>query len=295
MANQPALRPPLRYDVFVAPEKPFTAPPPHVGDPPAWDPTTATLIFGERDAVLVDALCTVREATALADWVALHDRQLTTIYITHCHFDHWLGLSVLLERFPQARAVATAGTVQLMRAAVQQSDRYRALLPGQIADTIALAEALAEQQFELEGLPLQVIETGHTDAGDSTALYAPDLGLIVSGDVAYNHCHMYVGDTTAASRAEWIAALDHLATLDPAAVVTGHKDPTCGNPPSVLAESRGYLEAYGRLREAGVGGRELFEAMVNRYPNWISRQQFLLLGFGGTGHERSGGERARNG
>ena len=293
MANLPAHRPPLQYDVFVAPEKPFVAPAPHVGDPPAWDPTTATLIFGERDAVLVDALCTVREATALADWVALHDRRLSTIYITHGHFDHWLGLSVLLERFPQAQAVATAGTVRLMRTGAQQSERYRALFPGQIADTLALAEPLDAQQFELEGLPLQVIETGHTDAVDSTALYVPDLRLIISGDVVYNHCHMFVGDTTAASREEWIAALDQLAALEPAAVVTGHKDPTCGNPPSVLDESRGYLDVYGQLRKAGLRDQELFEAMVSRYPDWVSRQQFLLLGFGGTGDERSGSERAR--
>jgi glyoxylase-like metal-dependent hydrolase (beta-lactamase superfamily II) len=99
----PTNRPLLRYDVFVAPEKPFTAPPPRVGDPPAWDPTTSTLIFGARDAVLVDALMTVREATALADWVALHERRITTIYITHCHGDHHLGLSVVLDRFPHTR------------------------------------------------------------------------------------------------------------------------------------------------------------------------------------------------
>jgi glyoxylase-like metal-dependent hydrolase (beta-lactamase superfamily II) len=111
----PANRAPLSYDVFVAPEKRFTTPPPRVGDPPAWDPTTSTLIFGARDAVLVDPLMTVREATALADWVALHDRQLTTIYITHGHGDHYLGLSVVLGRFPHARAVATAGTAEQMR------------------------------------------------------------------------------------------------------------------------------------------------------------------------------------
>ena len=83
----PTSRPSLSYDVFVAPEKPFAAPPPRVGDPPAWDPTTSTLIFGARDAVLVDPLMTVREATALAGWVELHDRRLTTVYITHGHSD----------------------------------------------------------------------------------------------------------------------------------------------------------------------------------------------------------------
>jgi glyoxylase-like metal-dependent hydrolase (beta-lactamase superfamily II) len=274
-------RPPLSYDVFTAPQAPFSAPPPRVGDPPAWDPKTSTLIFGARDAVLVDALMTVAEATALADWIALHQRQLTTIYITHGHADHFLGLPVLLNRFPGARAVASPGTVQQMR---EQStpqvldNRIRARFPGQIADTVTLAEPLDTGHFELEGLPLEVIETGHTDTVDTTSLHVPDLGLIVSGDVAYNHCHMFVAGTTPASRAEWTAALDKLAALNPAAVVTGHKDPTQGNPPSVLAESRGYLEHYGQLREAGLPDQDLFDAMVTRYPDWVSRQQFLILG-----------------
>jgi hypothetical protein len=89
---------------------------------------------------------------------------------------------------------------------------------------------------------------------------------------------MYLGASTADSRAEWIAALDKLAALDPAAVVTGHKDPTQGNPPSVLAESRGYIEYYGKLREAAVTDESLFDAMVSRYPDWVSRQQSLILG-----------------
>jgi len=272
-------RPPLSYDVFTAPAAPFSAPPPLVGDPPAWDPKTSTLIFGGRDAVLVDALMTVPEATALADWIILHQRVLTAIFITHGHADHYLGLSVLLDRFPDARAVASPGTVRQMRKqnTPQALDGYRARFPGQIADSITLAEPLDAGRFELEGLTLEVIETGHTDTMDSTALHVPDLGLIVSGDVAYNHCHMYVGTTTADSRAEWIAALDKLAALNPAAVVTGHKDPTQGNPPTVIAESRGYLEYYGQLREAGLPDRELFDAMVTRYPDWVSRQQFLIL------------------
>lgn len=274
----PTSRPALSYDVFVAPEKLAKAPPPRVGDPPAWDPTTSTLIFGARDAVLVDALMTVREAAALADWIELHDRRLTTIYITHGHGDHYSGLSVVLDRFPDARAVATAGTVEQMRNGSATAHPYRAWFPGQIADKIPLAEPLDADHFELEGLPLEVIETGHTDTVDSTSLYVPDLGLVVTGDVAYNHCHMYVGASTAGSRAEWIAALDKLAALHPAAVVTGHKDPTQGNPPSVLAESRDYIQYYGQLREAALTDQGLFDAMVSRYPDWVSRQQSLILG-----------------
>ena len=57
------------------------------GEPLGFDPMTSTLIFGEYDAVLVDAMTTVAEAEALADWIALHNRNLETIYITHAHFD----------------------------------------------------------------------------------------------------------------------------------------------------------------------------------------------------------------
>jgi glyoxylase-like metal-dependent hydrolase (beta-lactamase superfamily II) len=274
----PASRPALSYDVFVAPSKLAKAPPPRLGDPPAWDPTTSTLIFGAHDAILVDALMTVREATALADWIELHDRRLTTIYITHGHGDHYSGLSVVLDRFPDARAVATAGTVEQMRSGSATAHPYSAWFPGQIADTITLAEPLDADRFELEGFPLEVIQTGHTDTVHSTSLYVPDLGLVVCGDVAYNHCHMYVGATTAETRTEWIAGIDKLAALNPAAVVTGHKDPTQGNPPSVLAESRDYIEYYGRLRESALTDQDLFDAMVNRYPAWVSRQQFLILG-----------------
>ena len=275
-------KPSLKYDVFVAPAAPFRAPPARVAnsEPPAWDPKTATLIFGERDAVLVDALATIREATALADWIDLHDRRLTTIYITHGHGDHYLGLSVLLDHFPSARAVATAGTVAMMQqgaTAHTLSETFRKWFPEQISDRIVLAEPLGSPELVLEGRPLVAIETGHTDLPRSTSLHVPDLGLIVSGDVAYNRCHMFVGQSTAESRAEWIAALDRLAALRPTAVVTGHKDPIQGNPPAAIDESRAYLEFYDKQRKAGLDDQELFDAVVNRFPDWVSRQEFLIL------------------
>ena len=75
----------------------------------------STLIYGKRDAVLVDAYMTVKQADALVDWVAASGKNLTTIYITHGHGDHWFGIGALLERFPNARAVATPNVVKVMR------------------------------------------------------------------------------------------------------------------------------------------------------------------------------------
>ena len=74
----------------------------------------STLIYGKQDAVLVDAYMTVKQTDALVDWVAASGKNLTTIYITHGHGDHWFGIGALLERFPNARAVATPNVVRVM-------------------------------------------------------------------------------------------------------------------------------------------------------------------------------------
>jgi len=89
----------LGLNVFTAPGKAMVGERPRpFGEALGFDPMTSTLIFGENDAVLVDAMTTVAEAEALANWVALHNRNLETIYITHAHFDHFYGLGPFPRR-----------------------------------------------------------------------------------------------------------------------------------------------------------------------------------------------------
>src|SRR5215510_11711711 len=81
----------------------------------AWVTNTATLIYGERDAVLVDTFLSAQQSKELADWVVESGKTLTTIYITHAHGDHFFGLKLLLDRFPNARALATPPAVAAIR------------------------------------------------------------------------------------------------------------------------------------------------------------------------------------
>ena len=103
----------LHWEVFVTPGIPIVTrdKPPDVRQT-YFQAMAATLIYGVRDAVLVDTFVTVTQANALADWVAARGKNLTTIYITHGHGDHWFGVATLLERFPNAKAVATPNAVR---------------------------------------------------------------------------------------------------------------------------------------------------------------------------------------
>ena len=251
------------------------------GEALGFDPITSTLIYGEYDAVLVDAMGTVAEAEALADWVDLHNRNLETIYITHAHFDHFYGLSILLDRFPGARAIATPKTVSAMQMSFTPTvERLaRQLFPGQVPANLVQPQPYEHDTFTLEGHELRIIEQGRTDSPDSTSLYVPSIGLVVAGDVVYNQCRMYVGDTTPESRKNWIAALDRLAALNPAIVVAGHKKTGAPDSPSTIQETKQYLQDFDRVQKTATSDQELFDQMTKLYPHWVANQSWLMFGF----------------
>jgi glyoxylase-like metal-dependent hydrolase (beta-lactamase superfamily II) len=276
----------LSMNVFTAPGKTMVGERPKpFGEAFGFDPITSTLIFGDYDAVLVDAMGTVAEAEALADWIALHNRNLETIYITHAHFDHFYGLSILLDRFPSARAIATPKAVNAMQqiylsAAVQRLARR--MFPGQVPTKLVAPEPYEPDTFTLEGHELRIIEQGRTDCPDSTSLYVPSIGLVVAGDVVYNQCRMYVGDTTPESRKNWIAALDRLAALNPTTVVAGHKKTGAPDSPSTIQDTKRYLQDFDRLKKTAKSDQDLFDQMTELYPHWVANQSWLMFGFPGA-------------
>jgi len=272
----------LGVNVFTAPGKAMVGERPRpFGEPLGFDPMTSTLIFGRHDAVLVDAMTTVAEAEALANWVALHHRDLRIIYITHGHGDHFYGLSVLLDRFPNARAIATPNTVEEMRKflAPPLDQIMRGSWPGQIAAKLVAAEPFEKDTFTLEGHEFRIIEQGRTDGPHTTALHVPTIDLVVAGDAVYNQCHMYVGDTTPESRKNWLASLDRLAALKPAMVVAGHKKPGAPDSPQAIEDTKRYLLDFDRLQQTAKSDEELFNQMTELYPNWVANQSWLMFGF----------------
>jgi len=272
----------LSVNVFTAPGKAMVGERPRpFGEALGFDPITSTLIFGDYDAVLVDAMMTVAEAEALADWVALHNRNLETIYITHAHFDHFYGLGILLDRFPGARAIATPKTLNAMQTSFTPPvERLaRRCFPGQIPTKLVSPEPYERDTFTLEGHDLRIIEQGHTDSADTTSLHVPSIRLIVAGDVVYNQCRMYVGDTTPESRKNWIAALDRLGALDPEIVVAGHKKPGALDSPSAIQDTKRYLQDFDRVQKTATSDQELFDQMTELYPRWVANQSWLMFGF----------------
>lgn len=261
---------PLNWDVLTIKRPGLSRDLPAGNSELMWVANSSTLVHGKRDAVLVDTFLTAEQSQTLLDWVVASGKNLTAIYITHGHGDHFFGLAPLLERFPHARAVATPPVVEAMRAQLLPASIdgfWRKLFPDQLLDRLPVAEPLDGDELELEGHKLVAVNMGRTDTERSTSIYVPSIDLIVAGDTVYNGIHPYLAETDTQSRREWVSSLYRLEALKPRAVIAGHKKPENDDDPGNIGETRRYLLDFNRLDQKTTTAIELYEAMLELYPD----------------------------
>ena len=242
----------LRWDVFLAPSIPaITSDLPPGEKQRPWPPISSTLISGERDAVLVDTPITVEQARALANWVAASGKNLTTIYATHGHGDHFFGTNTVLERFPNAHFVARPEVIKIMGEQASPESLatfWNPRFPDQISSHLAIAQELTGNVSDLEGDDLASVPLEFTDTASTTCLHVPSIGLIVAGDAAYNGVHLHLSESPdQQKRQQWVAALDKMESLKPRAVIAGHKRVGSDDSPNIVGETRKYIRDFERL------------------------------------------------
>jgi glyoxylase-like metal-dependent hydrolase (beta-lactamase superfamily II) len=248
------------------------------GTPPgkedlAWVTNTVTLIGGQRDAVLVDTFLSEQQSKELRDWVVESGKNLETIFITHAHGDHFFGLKLLLDKFPNAKAIATASVVAAIQDQIKPAyiqSVWEPRFPGQLPSQLVAPEVLVGDTFDLESEELKVVELGHTDTSHTTALYVPSIGLAISGDCVYNNTHLYLAECDEEAVNEWLLALDKIESLHPKAVVAGHGVLDPDSSPRHIEETRRYLRDFLASLASTSTAKELYETMLSLHPGRVN-------------------------
>jgi hypothetical protein len=92
----------------------------------------------------------------------------------------------------------------------------------------------------------------------------------LAGDAVYNGVHPYLVESNKQTRLEWVAALDKIEALNPRAVIAGHKVPENDDDPKNIEETRRYIRDFIRLNETTQTARELYDRMLELYPNRVN-------------------------
>lgn len=226
---------------------------------------TSSIIYGEKDALLIDPQLLLPEAKRVVALIKASGRTLKTIYSTHAHPDHFLGVAAILEAFPDAHYVALPEVRERMVTAWPGRRNfwyptYGDELPSEVA---ILPEPLMDPpMLTLEGqqLPITRDQIGLDGPGNSF-VYIADLKAVVAGDIIFNSHLRPPVDT-----APLYATLERIAALNPLWVVAGHQAEGARSDAKVLDFVREYIGAFKMARMLSKTPEELQQKMKALYP-----------------------------
>ncbi|MDF2076077.1 MBL fold metallo-hydrolase [Pseudomonas mendocina] len=228
-------------------------------------PVSSTLITGEKDAILVDAQFSNREAEELVRRIQASGKHLTTIFISHGDPDYYFGLDVLTRAYPEAKVLATPATVAYIeKTRAPKLAYWGPILKDSAPERTRVPEVLQGDALELEGQRIEVV--GHDPK--HTSLWIPGIKAVVGGILTSANIHVWVADSQSAeARKSWLKSLDELEALQPTTLVPGHY---LGEPAMNLADlrfTRDYLLALEEELAKANDSQALIAAMKARYPD----------------------------
>jgi glyoxylase-like metal-dependent hydrolase (beta-lactamase superfamily II) len=227
----------------------------------------STMISGEKDMLVIDPQFSLSEAHRLAAEILESKKNLTTIYVTHPHPDHFFGLAVLHQAFPSAKIVALPATINSMKTGWPGRQKfwfatYGNNIPG--PDPV-LPEELTAPMLTLEGEQFPI--TGGVQGADgpgNSFVYIPSLKAVVTGDVVFENVYFGVPKDTA--RENWLKTIDQILALKPVVIVPGHQGPGAKNDLSAIAFMKKYIADWDANVAKSKTPAEMRANVVKQYP-----------------------------
>ncbi|HEV3330782.1 MAG TPA: MBL fold metallo-hydrolase [Bryobacteraceae bacterium] len=226
----------------------------------------STMISGDRDMLVIDPQFSLSEAHRLAAEILESKKNLTIIYVTHPHPDHFFGLAVLKQAFPSARIVALPATANAIKNAWPARQKfwfptYGNLIPG--PDPV-LPEELLTPALTLEGEQFPITGGVQGDGPGNSFVYVPSLKAVVAGDTVFDR--VYFGVPKDKGREEWMKTLDQISALKPAILIPGHEGPGAKHDVSAIVFMKKYIADWDANVAASKDAADMRARVVKQYP-----------------------------
>lgn len=230
----------------------------------------ATLVYGERDAILVDTGFTKADALRIAAKVIDSGKQLKTIFISQADPDYYFGAEVLHQLFPEANIITTPAVQKVIAAKNQDKVAYWApKMASNAPQTPILPTAYNGNTLQLEGHTIE-IHGANGEQSHRPYLWIPDNKAILGNVAIYGDVHLWMADAqTDAEQTAWAKQLQEMQALQPDIVIPGHMKRGSKLDASHINFSSTYLKDFAQAKQQSNNSKMLIDKMTQSYPDAI--------------------------
>ena len=236
----------------------------------------SVLIYGENDAVLLDAQFAQSSAHRLVAMVTENGVKPSRIYISHFHPDHFLGLNVIKKEFPDIEVLSLPSIAALVNGAFDFKIDYwgKEVLKLDGAKEAVKVKPVSKPYLELEGEKIEILGQLRGDSDDASALWIPSIKTLLAVDAVFAEAYVWIADAkTIASRKDWFKVLDDFEALNPEVVVPGHSpsnDPKYFDPENMKFTKK-YIEDFEEVWKNASSSEEIIDKMTEKYPGLAAK------------------------
>ncbi len=248
---------------------------------------TSVLIMGTNEMMVVSAQGTKSAALRLADTIESKGLILKYIFLTHPHLDHSQGAGILLQRFPEAKFIATPKVGVLQRLRMDADDKLaKKRHKNNAAVPSVPTEDHEEDSLDIDGHTIEIWRDIIGDAGigypdePHVALYIPSMKALLPSDVIYFNAHVMMGGSSVESRKRWRDQIEQWLSMDLDIVVPGHMlktDLQELTAKGALEHTYQYIENYEKVLTSNKNSEEVIARMNELYLG-MQHKSALLIG-----------------
>jgi glyoxylase-like metal-dependent hydrolase (beta-lactamase superfamily II) len=231
--------------------------------------TNSVIIEGTHEVMLVDAQLTKTNAERVLQQIQATKKPLSTIYITHEHADHFLGLEVFKDAYPTVRILANSHVADRISNVYQAKiDKWKGILGSAATSRVVPISKYDENFIRFDDSRIEIVKNLQGDTDENSMLWFPRQKTLIAGDIVFNDMHVYTAETDMSARARWLNSLNTIRELKPAVVIPGHsKSGAPLDATSAVTFTERYLQIFDEELKKAKKPDDLIEAMKEQFPS----------------------------
>jgi len=237
------------------------------------------MIEGPTAVVIFDGQLLLPYADEVASYVQTLGKPVDRIILSHAHTDHWGGLQILTERFPDARVFALDGIADQVRArGPARLDGLRRTYGDKAATKVTVpTETITEGLQRIDGVTYDFKRFVDAESDLQLAALLPEQKVLMAFDLVFSpNQHAFTG---ANHFDHWMIVLESLKALQVYDTITiGHDTPVDR---SAIDSTMTYVKRAKEIHAASADAKTYSESLRAAFPNlqhaeWVDLSAKLL-------------------